>query len=637
MSSIEKRLRDELGELASWLIDRRAESSSVEQADSGSDSIHRLDLDADTVRPGGRGRLFRVAAALLLIVGIVSVSGLLSEDPPSVVTVPADPATQTPATSAPTTSVPPTTTVDDLSTDDPSDELSLVEPNLEVDPDPPPDVPLDESSTQAEEGLNDRFSPRRVFPWGDGFLRIGHLNMSEQDRTALNWIAQTSGDGLNWEEPFPLDLPGEHYGTLETAIVSGKIESWTIIRSSGERLVVLSQWPATYVIHGGPMDALGGRTPPASAYIEQRVFISVTDDLERWEHYEYPLPPSDSIDKSLSSSVVAQDLVLSDEGWVIPISTLAYMDVSLFLPDDIRGSAKEIRWHQYEEGTDRVPHEGLIIEWIVEEEDSTLHQPHSRFFSWAELGDTRDLFWDYGFRAIKPVQPSSRYFSSVLVARWGEEAIRTELPVHANCCKIVATDEGYVGIPADNHPANSPGYAPGQPGWYGMIFSPDGLTWQRIDSSADELFQNSPDCEVLWVPSIRAVEGGVVTYGSESWINPCGYSSDRFRSEFVWFGDDRGSNWISQNISDNPYHERYSVADSVGIGILVDTYLPLDYSEKSETSDTRYHSTIVSIDGVDWFTFYEESDPGWWSSVAFNGNVAVRVDNAGNYYRYELP
>ena len=87
MSSIEKRLRDELGELASWLIDKRAESSSVEQADSGSDSIPRgsgidsiprLDLDADTVRPGGRGRLFRVAAVLLLIVGLVGASGLLS-------------------------------------------------------------------------------------------------------------------------------------------------------------------------------------------------------------------------------------------------------------------------------------------------------------------------------------------------------------------------------------------------------------------------------------------------------------------------------------------------------------------------------------------------------------------------------
>ena len=54
--------------------------------------------------------------------------------------------------------------------------------------------------------------------------------------------------------------------------------------------------------------------------------------------------------------------------------------------------------------------------------------------------------------------------------------------------------------------------------------------------------------------------------------------------------------------------------------------VPLDYSEKPETWSERYHSTVVSIDGKNWFTFYEESDPGWLASVAFNGNVAVRVD-----------
>ena len=186
MSSIEKRLRDELGELASWLIDKRAESSSVEQADSGSDSLPRLDLGADPVRSGGWGRLFRVAAVLLLIVGAVSVSRLLSEDPPSVVTVPTVPATQSPTTSAPTTSVPPTTTVDDPSTDDPLDESSLVELDPEADPDPPPDVPdeldpeveavseverdvappgaLYESSAETEEWL---IGPFRDRWWGD--------------------------------------------------------------------------------------------------------------------------------------------------------------------------------------------------------------------------------------------------------------------------------------------------------------------------------------------------------------------------------------------------------------------------------------------------------------------------------------
>ena len=643
MSSIEKRLRDELGELASWLIDKRAESSSVEQADSGIDSIPRLDLDADTVRSGGRGRLVRIAAVLVLIVGLVGASGLLSEDAPSVVTVPADPASQTPTTSAPTTSVPPTTTVDDPSTDDPSTESSLEDLAPEAEPAPeaelapeveldvPPSEAFDETSTEAEKW---RSTPWLV-PWGDGFLQIGYLNTSEEGPTERNLFAQTSDDGLDWGQPFQLNVPREHFGAFETDIDLQTTTSPSMIRSNGEHLVVLSQWPSNNLIHGGPLDALDGHSPPASAHIEQRVFVSVTDDLERWTHNEYPLPPPDSIHETLASNVVAQDLVLSEEGWMIPISTLAYMDISLLLSDDIRESTKEIRWYQYEEDSDRVPYEGLIVEWIVEEENSRTHQSHSKFFSWAELGVTVDLFMDYGLRAIKPYQPESRYFSSVLVARWGEEAIRAELPEQGSCCKIVATDGGYVGIPDVNPPRHYPGYAPGYYGWGYIIFSPDGLTWQRVDAPVDGLFQGPEDCSILWVPSIYAVEGGLVMSGPESWTRSCGCSSERFQSELVFVGDDRGLNWESQNISDNPCHERYDIVRSAGKGVLIDIYVPLDYSEKPATWSDRYHSTIVSTDGVNWFTFYEESDPER-SSVAFNGNVAVRVDNAGNSFRYEL-
>ena len=245
MSSIEKRLRDELGELASWLIDKRAESSSVEQADSGSDSIPRdsgsdsiprLDLDADTVRSGGRGRLFRVAVVLVLIVGIVGVSGLLSEDAPSVVTVPADPATQTP-----TTSVPPTTTVDDLSTDDPSAELSLEDLAPEAELDVPPSEANEETSTEAEKW---RSTPWLV-PWGDGFLQIGYLNTSEEVPTERNLFAQTSDDGLDWGQPFQLNLPREHFGAFETDIELQATTSPSMIRSNGEHLVVLSQQART--------------------------------------------------------------------------------------------------------------------------------------------------------------------------------------------------------------------------------------------------------------------------------------------------------------------------------------------------------------------------------------------------------
>ena len=433
MSSIEKRLRDELGELASWLIDRRAESSSVEQADSGSDSIPRdsgadsiprLDLDADTVRSGGRSRLFRVAAVLLLIVGLVGASGLLSEDAPSVVTVPADPATQTPTTSVPTSSVPPTTTVDDPSTDDSSTESSLEDlaPEAELAPevelDVPPSEAFDETSTEAEKW---RSTPWLV-PWGDGFLQIGYLNTSEEVPTERNLFAQTSDDGLDWGQPFQLNLPREHFGAFETDIELQATTSPSIIRSNGEHLVVLSQWPSKYLVSGQADAVLNLRYAPASAHIEQRVFISVTDDLESWNLYEYPLPPPDGIHESLDTNVVVQDLVVSNEGWMIQISTLAYMDIGLFIPENIRESAKEIRWKEHNDGT------GLLIEWIVEDTNSGSSESQRKLLSWEELGIIKELFYDYGRVHIKPYHFSHRYSGSVLVTRWGEGPIRAELP-----------------------------------------------------------------------------------------------------------------------------------------------------------------------------------------------------------------
>ncbi len=638
MSSIEKRLRDELGELASWLIDRRTESNSVEQADSGIDSIPRLNLDADTVRPGGRNRLFRVAAVLLLIVGVISASRLLSEDVPSVVTAPTDSTTQTPATSAPTTSVPPTTTVDDLSTDDSSTESSLEDLAPEVDPEVPPSEAFEETSTEAEKW---RSTPWLV-PWGDGFLQIGYLNTSEEGSTERNLFAQVSDDGLDWGQPFQLNLPREHFGAFETDIEIQATTYPSMIRSNGEHLVVLSQWPSNDLISGESEAVYRQRNAPASAHIEQRVFISVTEDLDSWKLYEYPLPPPDHVYEFLGTNVVAQDLVVSNEGWIIPISTLAYMDIGLLVPTEIQESAREIKWIYYEDG-EYIDTDGLLVEWSTEDANSELIETHRRYFTWQELGITSDIYHDYGFIANKPYHGEWRYSSSVLVGRWGEEAIRAELPEQGICCDIVATDGGYIGILNPRHPGHAPGYAPGLYGWGSMIFSPDGLTWQYVDAPVDGLFGGPDDCDILWVPWIHAVEDGLVMSGPESYYRPCGCNSERFRSELVFVGDDRGLNWEPQNISDNPCHETYNIVrsarnlKSAGKGVLIDILAPLDYSEKPDNWDRRYHSTVVSIDGKNWFTFYEESDPGWWSSVAFNGNVAVRVDKAGNSYRYELP
>ena len=650
MSSIEKRLRDELGELASWLIDRRAESSSVEQADSGSDSIPRdsgadsiprLDLDADTVRSGGRGRLVRVAAVLVLIVGLVGASGLLSEDAPSVVTVPADPASQTPTTSVPTSSVPPTTTVDDLSTDDPGDESLLVELAPEVDPDVPPPGPLDESSIRDEEWLKGPSgvwygpwfeTPQGVpwlVPWGDGFLQIGYLNTSEQVPTEMNLYAQTSDDGLNWGQPFLLDLPREHFDAPEIDNNNWSNSFWPIIKSNGTGLVILSQLPGRYFGERGANAALGRQNAPAGAHVEQRVFVSVTDNLESWNQYEYPLLPPDGVHKSLANHVVAEDVIVSDEGWMIQISTLTYMDIGLLVPAEIREAVEEMSWSLYDDDGMYVGYNvGLLVKWIVNT-NSGLSELHRKLFSWEELGITRTLFEDYGLVYNKPYHFSHRYSGSLLVVRWGEDPVRTELAVNGFCCEVISTDGSYIGLSQ----FTEPGYPPDKV-WGILMLSSDGLTWQSIDSPADKMFRNLEYC-ILWPPSVRSVEAGVVMYSHGEINNSCTCDSERFVSEFFWTGDDKASNWESQNISDNPCHESYRVAKSVGKGILIDTYVPVDYSEEPDTWDERYHSTIVSIDGKNWFTFYEESDPEE-SSVAFNGNVAVRVDNAGNSYRYEL-
>ena len=649
MSSIEKRLRDELGELASWLTNKRAAPSSVEQVDSGDNSMPQLDLDADTVRSGGRGRLFRVAAALLLIVGIVSVSGLLSEDAPSVVTAPTDPATQTP-----TTSTPPTTTVDDLSSEDPVDGSSLVEldPEVdpEVDPDAPLDVPLDESSIQVDELLigpirgQARASPWLV-PWGDGFLKIGHLVTTEQghvitteqDRTVLNLVGQTLNDGLNWEEPFLLNIPREHYEPLEADVDSPNTRSWPIISSNGEHLIVVSQLPGQHFGDAGANAATYGRSAPTSAHLEQRVLVSVTDDLNRWDHYEYSLLPPDGIDESLADHVVAEDIIVTNEGWMIQLSTLLYMDVGLLVPSEIQESAKEIWQIDYTEGRWVDTSDGLLVGWEIEDPRTNLTEIYNEFFSWEELNITKELFETYGVNHTKPYHFSYRYSGSVLVAKWGEGPVRAELPsVQGFCCKIIATDAGYVGL----SDAVEPGYDQGRFGWGTLITSLDGLTWQRLtEAPPDEVYRESESnrgeyCE-MWVPLVRAIESGVVMYGVESYSNKCGCALDESRLSWIWVGDAMGMNWEMQEVFDNPCNESYRVAPSVGKGMLIDIYLPFDSSGKRNVSGERYQSTVVSIDGINWFTFHEDYVPRK-SSVAFNGNVAVRVDDAGNSYRYEL-
>ena len=595
---------------------------------------------------GSYRRWLKAASLSLLIAGLVASSACAREDTPLDATVPDGPAVEststTTAAATPTTSpAATTTTVVDLSIDDPATELlpDELDPEVaavsEVERGVAPPGALYESSAEWLVGpfrdiwYGDPQAAPWLFPWGDGFLQIGFANTSEQIPSEMNLFARTSADGLNWGESFQLDLPREHFEALETVTDSDWTNlpwtnPWPIIESNGKSLVVLSQLPGRHFGARGARAARIKYAAPPNSHLEQRAFVSVTEDLDTWNHYEYPLlPPDDVNNPLLGNHVVAEDVIVSDEGWIIQISTLTYIDIGLLVPAEFRNAAERIWWSRYDDDVEYVGNEGLHIDAYTESTEF-----NNKLYSWEELGITRELVERYGVLSMKPYHFSDHFTGSLLVGKWGEGPVRVELPpVNGVCCEIVSTDAGYVGL----SDAVEPGYPQGRFGWGALIFSSNGLTWQHIEPPGDERIRQPPATLGIWIPSVHVVEDRIVMHG-KSWgiSNGC---DDRPLYEFFWVGDARGSNWESQNISDDPCVAKwYSVANSAGRGVLV-------YSDVSENLDTigdRYHSTIVSIDGVNWFTFYEEHDPKR-SSVAFNGNVAVRVDNAGNSYRYELP
>lgn len=621
--------------------------------------------------PGDSGEYrswLKVVALSLLIVALVGLSAYLSDDSRAT-PIPSDPADQDAATSSeidgtpPPTTTSPTTTLDDptpeeaevdveeveaineqvgeSSTEDVVDTSSdnpLVESSGEqVAPEQVPELPasdiLVESSRQTEEWLvgygymydrGDRWGyagfPPWLLPWGEGFLQVGYLNTGEEMLTRSRLMARTSDDGLNWSDPIELDVSRDHFFTIEETEYQPAHDAVPMIRSDGQRLVILTQSPGPQVAHDGAYAVLGRRSVPAIAHSEQRVFMSVTSDLLAWDNFEYPLLPPEGLHESLNTAIAVEDVIFSDEGWMIQISTLTYMDVESLLPANIRETAVDISWMS--------SRQGIVAKWAIE--DGQSDSLNERAFSWDELETTYDLFFDYGFRYNKPFHPNHRRSGSALIARWSEEPMLADLLTGGSSSfSIVVTDTGYVGL----SDPSQPGY---RSGWFGhgtSWFSSDGVIWHATESLpvAQIPPRNINDTETnVWTHTIRALESDVIIAGTEL------YPFARFEREFLWIGDAKGTNWREVTISDNPLHESYRVLSSAGKGIMVINFVPLDLAENPDNWANPYHSTIVSTDGMNWYTVYEDTvliD----SRVAFNGNVAVRVDNAGNSFRYELP
>ena len=415
------------------------------------------------------------------------------------------------------------------------------------------------------------FAPRLV-PWGEGFLEVGYpASAPEWDRTRL--VVRASADGLAWSAietcPFPFpDVPASDTSQYPIAGLA----------SNGQQLVL---------------------TMPH----EDRVLVSVTSDLSDWETFEVvPTEPA-GLPYGVRADTRAEYLAIGPHGWLLSTSTHLGVDLWVLAPADIRESARYIRFGHPES-------QGLTVEWETEQQASD--EPyHSRFVTWEELGIDEDTYFHYGVAeyANKPYTPSWLISAAVWAASWGEEPTRTELPKVSGAAwwTVTGTDAGYVAKPR----IGEPGYPPAV-GVDRMYFSPDGLTWDRIDT---------PGGGGVSLAELVVVENGILVVGdvSEGAVyNPIGSQ--------MWLADATGSDWRPVELPGLPERSWINIHDS-GQGVV-------GVSGLTE-GDWRAQWIVGSMNGVDWLVM-EHPAPRELRMIVI-GDAMLVTDREGNTQRFLIP
>lgn len=498
-------------------------------------------------------------------------------------------------------------------------------------------------------GFDDHQLSSWLMPWGDGFLQVGYLQSGEQIQASSNLFAQTSDDGLCWSAPIELDIPREHFEIAEAENDNRKEYDYfypedyssPIVRSDGDRLVIVTHFPEGYLAVQGAMANLAKRAGPPTDGIRQGLLVSTTRDLLNWESSEIPLVPSKVIHESLSVVISAVDAIVTSETLLIQLSELTYSDIRQLVPEYIRDSAKDIFWE--DSGSD-----GLMIRWSIENPESDKIEIYERVIAWADLSPVDGTFFDYLVIGNRPYHYGNRYSTSVIDARWREEPKHHDLPDGLGIeVSIVSTGTGYVAM-SDR---SLPGYRVGIGGPARLLESSDGVTWSFSDSwDLDVLAQRRHG--VAGIPAdgiafgLTSLNNGVIVRSADYDSSNTLPFADYFWPEKVYGMYFPGNDWVDITAIVYPRGKPYAVIENdmgelriQGRGVIFRTFGLVDPSD--ETSQFVYLNTVASVDGRNWVSFVEEADI-WGSTLyrpwaaAFNGNVAVLVDPDGTSYRYEL-
>lgn len=238
----------------------------------------------------------------------------------------------------------------------------------------------------------------------------------------------------------------------------------------------------------------------------------------------------------LNTSVRVQNIVVTAERWLMPVTETSRVQFSHFLPGDIAHDAISVyAVRPSVRGVDRL--HGLTF---------------SGSYSESELDPVGfDCFWPWERMSVTPkalaltarqmeLGDDVRLISDyILTARWGEAPTRTKEPGWAHgCCDIRVVDAGLVAI------------AHGVPPWYPerydvcpyasdcypvLHYSSDGLTWRVVDLPTRYVGSNPysghDDFELpIWVCSVESTATSVVIREAiefdDAWWLYNGYGDD---------------------------------------------------------------------------------------------------------------
>ena len=406
-----------------------------------------------TPRQASGTRRTGTAGLILLTLVTLGCSNSPEDDEPAAMEAPPSTTTtvSTTTTTAPTTTArpdPPTTI--DKPEPAPTTTLQPDRPTTTTQPDEPEPAPTTtlqpekpEPSTGTEGSLETVSTATfpglgggGLFPWGDGFLHTARLLKKKSDEESCEPAplkTRYSQDGLEWTEFTELEIPSVH------AIPSQFLEQhrslihcWTFhyrfplrFHSDGKRLAVVSQWPVGLETWAGTTQASAALLDVATQ-IQPTIYLSVTEDLATWDTIAIPIEQPRTSHESLHAEVTVTSLSFNDDGWLMVLHTLTYMNFFSVLPDEIKESAITAKpdfagpWYDEVSGE-----EGIAVLWSTEDDTNNL------FVSWEELGITLELLDVYGPNQ-QPYPSGQQYSGSILVGSWGGEPTHYNLPNSLN-------------------------------------------------------------------------------------------------------------------------------------------------------------------------------------------------------------